>query len=449
MSESAAGPVPGAAPGPVGVRTVEPDTGWAAGRTVAVVGIYYAPDSTGIAPYTTDLCQTLARFGARVEMTTGFPHYPRWTLDPADRFRLVGREFRSGVRVTRVRHLVPRRQDVVRRGLYEFTFYLGSRLAVRGHRPDVVLGVTPNLAGAATAAQLANRCGAPLGIVVQDLVGLAAVQSGIRGGRGVAGQVASAEARILRRADRVAVISDEFVPPLVRAGVLPGRIVRMPNHTHITPSVLDRAEARQVLGWPVDRHLVVHTGNMGLKQGLDNVVEAARLAQECRDDLMFVLVGDGSTRAALRRRAAGLANLLFVDPLPDQRYPVALAAADCLLLNERASVVNMSMPSKLTSYLAAGRPVVAATSPQGAAAVELRRSGAGVLVEPDRPADLLAAVTRLLDDPERRAACGRNGRRYAADHLSEQAAHRRLGRFLRALCEHTPAGSDRSGRDRT
>ena len=430
-------------PGAVGA--VEPDTGWAVGRTVAVVGIYYAPDSTGIAPYTTDLCQTLAGFGAQVEMTTGFPHYPRWTLDRADRFRLVGREIRSGVRVTRVRHLVPRRQDVLRRGLYELTFYLGSRLAVRGHRPDVVLGVTPNLAGAATAARLANRCGAPLGIVVQDLVGLAAAQSGMRGGRGVAGPVASTEARILRRADRIAVISDAFVPPLVRAGVQAGRIIRLPNHTHIAPSGLGTAEARQVLGWPVDRRLVVHTGNMGLKQGLDNVVEAARLAQDRRDDLMFVLVGDGSTRAALRRRAAGLANLLLVDPLPDQRYPVALAAADCLLLNERASVVNMSMPSKLTSYLAAGRPIVAATSPQGSAAAELRRSGAGVLVEPDRPAELLAAVTRLLDDPEGRAAYGRNGRRYAADHLSEQAAHRRLRRFVRALCEHTPVATGRSG----
>ena len=420
-------PVPETVPEPV----IEP----VVGRAISVVGIYYAPDSTGIAPYTTDLCQTLAGQGARVEAITGFPHYPRWTLDAADRFRLVRRENRSGVRLTRVRHLVPRRQDVVRRGLYELTFYAGSRLAARGHHPDVVIGVTPNLAGAATAGRLADRCGAPLGIVVQDLVGLAAAQSGIRGGRGMARRIASVEARILRRADRVAVISEAFVPPLVDAGVLEGRIVRLPNHTHIEPAGLAAADARRVLGWPTDRCLLVHTGNMGLKQGLDNVVEAARLASGWRDDLLFVLVGDGSTRDTLRRRATGLDNVLMVDPLPEESYPLALAAADCLLLNERASVLNMSMPSKLTSYLAAGRPVVAATNAHGATAAELRRAGAGVVVAPDRPADLLAAVTRLVDDPDRGATYGRNGQRYAADQLSEQAAHRRITEFVRNLCE--------------
>lgn len=418
-------------------------TGVLGGRAVTVVGIYYAPDSTGIAPYTTHLCQTLAELGGRVSAITGMPHYPGWMVDGTDRFRLVRREERAGVRLTRVRHFVPRRQDVLRRGLYEATFYAGSRLAARAHRPDLVIGVTPNLAGAATAAALAGRHRVPLGVVIQDLVGRAADQSGIRGGRGFARWVASVEMGVLRRADRIGVVTDAFLPALAKAGVPPGRIVRMPNHTHIDPVELSTTDARARLGWPADRSLVVHTGNMGLKQDLHNVVEAARLAAAGRADLLFVLVGDGSTRNGLRQAAAGLPNVLFVDPLPESRYPLALAAADCLLLNERASVRDMSMPSKLTSYFAAGRPVVAATDPHGAAAAELGRAGAGVLVEPGHPADLLAAVLRMLGDPVRCAGYGRNGRRYAAERLSAQVAAERVAAFTRALCDPPVAATVR------
>jgi colanic acid biosynthesis glycosyl transferase WcaI len=399
------------------------------GVTITVVGIYYAPDSTGIAPYTTDLCETLAAQGASVHAVAGVPHYPQWTVEDRYRRGLRHEEKRNGVRVSRVRHFVPRSQDVLRRGLYEGSFGVGAAMTSWRDEPDLVLGVTPNLAGAAVAAGLARRRDVPLGIVVQDLVGLGARQSGIRGGAGVADRIARLEASVLRRADRLAIITDAFVRPLLDSGIAPDRLDLLPNYVHVDPAAVTCAAARRALGWPLDRPIAVHAGNMGLKQGLDTVVEAARLADQRRSDMLFLLVGDGSTRRELEQRAAGIGSIRFVDPLSQEDFPLALAAADCLLINERPSVLDMSMPSKLTSYLAAGRAVIAATGPSSAAASELRRSGAGVLVRPGDPAGLLDAVQRVANDPELTATLGRAGRRYAEKFLSRTAARDRIVTF--------------------
>ena len=416
-------------------------TGALAGLKVTVVGIYYAPDSTGIAPYTTDLCETLAANGSSVHAVVGVPHYPQWAVDADYRTGLRHRERRNDVRVTRSRHFVPRQQDVLRRGLYELTFGIGAATTSHRDRPDLVLGVTPNLAGAAAAARLARRRGVPLGIVVQDLVGLGARQSGIRGGAGVAERVAQLEASVLRRADRVAVITDAFSQPLLDSGVPADRLDVLPNYVHVTSSTADRDAARRVLGWPLDRAIAVHAGNMGLKQGLHTVVEAARLADQRRSDVLFMLVGDGSMRRSLERQATGIDAVRFIDPLSHEDFPLALAAADTLLLNERSTVADMSMPSKLTSYLAAGRAVVAATDRASAAAAEIFRSGGGVLVPPGDPAGILTAVERIVGDPALASSLGQAGRAYAEGSLSLTAGRDRILAFAaRTAGTAVPAG---------
>ena len=405
-------------------------TGALAGLTVTVVGIYYAPDSTGIAPYTTDLCETLAANGASVHAVVGIPHYPQWTVDAGYRTGLRHRESRNGVQVTRSRHFVPQRQDVLRRGLYELTFGIGAAAASHHDRPDLVLGVTPNLAGAAAAGRLARRRGVPLGIVVQDLVGLGARQSGIRGGAGVADRIARLEASVLRRADRVAIITDAFRKPLSDSGVPSDRVDVLPNYVHVTSSTADRDAARRILGWPLDRPIAVHAGNMGLKQGLHTLVEAARLADGRRSDVLFMLVGDGSMRRSLERQAAGIGAIRFIDPLSHEDFPLALAAADTLVLNERPTVADMSLPSKLTSYLAAGPAVVAATARASAAAAEIGRSGGGVLVPPGDSAAVLTAVERIAGDPGLASSLGRAGRAYAEGSLSRSAGRDRILAFV-------------------
>jgi colanic acid biosynthesis glycosyl transferase WcaI len=408
------------------------------GLSVLVVGIYFAPDLTGIAPYTTAMCEDLALMGARVEVVTGIPHYPAWRVADGYRFGVRWHERRGTVEITRVRHVVPKRQDPVRRAAYELTFWAGARLAVRQARPDVVLAVTPNLGAVPVALAAGGAAGVPVGVVVQDLVGLAAVQSGMRRSGLVGPVVARIEGRYLRRADRLAVISPAFRHPLLSLGIAGARVSVLPNFVHIGRSAADRHTARRSLGWPSDRRLVLHTGNMGLKQDLGNVLDAARGARLRSPEMLFLLVGDGSTRGHLERHAVGLDNVRFLNPLPDAVYPVALAAADCLLVNERPSVRDMSLPSKLTSYFASARPIVAATREDGATAREVHRSGAGLVVPPGDPAALLGGCIRVCADSALAERLGRAGLQHAASALTRDGARANLTRFV---CELLADGS--------
>lgn len=397
---------------------------------ILIAGINYAPEETGIAPYTTALAEHLAARGCRVTALTGMPHYPQWRIDAGYAGRTRMRETIGGVDVRRFRHFVPGEQSAWQRGLYEGTF-LAHGLALAGvRRPDVVIGIVPSLSGGFLAAAAARRFGAPLGLLFQDLMGQAANQSGMPGADRVANVTRRAEGWLARQASGIAVIAQGFRPYLEAAGVKPDRIRRVRNWTHIDDVRLPVAVTRARLGWSADATVCLHAGNIGYKQGLENVVAAARLALRENPRLQFVVMGDGNQRAHLEELAAGLPNVHFLPPQPGAEFPEVLAAADVLLVNQRGSVREMSLPSKLTSYMAAGRPIVAAVAAGSETALELATADAGVVVDADAPAQLLAAITSLMADPDRAAALGRRGKAYAHSHLTAAAALAQFERFI-------------------
>jgi colanic acid biosynthesis glycosyl transferase WcaI len=155
--------------------------------------------------------------------------------------------------------------------------------------------------------------------------------------------------------------------------------------------------------------------------------------------IRFVLLGDGNRRADLQAAvlAAGLSNVTFLPPEPDATYPGVLAAADVLLVTERATVMDMALPSKLTSYAVAGRPVIAAVNPDGATAAEVERAGNGLVIRAEDPLALLEAIERLRFDQalvDRLAAAGPVHARVA---LSSAAALARATAFVDAIAGAT------------
>jgi glycosyltransferase involved in cell wall biosynthesis len=268
--------------------------------------------------------------------------------------------------------------------------------------------------------------------IVQDLLGAAVVQSGITGGRAVAGPAGRAERAALIGADAVVVVTDVFRPRLLGYGIPEARIHTVPNWARVPAPRTDRAQTRARLDWPADTVVALHTGNMGFKQGLQNVVEAARISQG-NQALRWVLMGDGSQRDQLHRLAAGLPNLEFRPLCDASEYGSMLDAADILVLNERPGVAEMSLPSKLTSYFVSGRPVAAAVHAEGAAAAELARAGAPAPVPPGDPAALLRRVCELSACPERRDAYGQRARDYAQRNLSPAGALHRLESIILGL----------------
>ncbi|MCX3059933.1 glycosyltransferase [Streptomyces beihaiensis] len=392
-----------------------------------LVSTNYAPEHTGIGPYATGIAEHWARSGHDTHVLAGLPHYPSWRLAPGYEGVWRTTETRAGVTVHRRRHTVPARQSALRRALFEGSILAhGLAAPPRTGRPDAVLAQLPSLAGGVLGARIAARHRVPYVPVVQDLMAAAAAQSGIQGGGRAAALAERAETWVLRRATLVGVIHETFVERVTAMGVDPARIRVVPNWSHIQAPSGDRERTRARLGWAPGQPVVLHSGNMGLKQGLEVLVDVARRAPDVR----VVLMGDGNQRERLLQRGAGLPNLEFLPPADDGDFPDVLAAADVLAVTQRASVLDMSVPSKLTSYFAAGRPVVASVAAEGGTAREVRRSGAGVLVEPESPEQLLAAVRRLVEDPVRAGQLGERGPRHVATHLSREAGLARIDALI-------------------
>ena len=410
---------------------------------VLLVGINYEPEQTGIGPYTTGIAVRLADRGHEVTVLTGVPHYPQWKVDPAYRRKIWVRERRDGVDVRRVRHYVPARHSAPKRGLYELTFFLQSMVTVRLPESDCVIGVVPSLGGGAAAALLARRLDVPLGLLFQDLVGRAVTQSGIRGGGLAAAPAKMIEARVARQACRIAIVAEAFRPPLIELGVDPERIVHLPNWSHVNPPRRSAGAVREAMGWPTDRPIVLHAGNMGHKQGLESVIDAARKASLEGSDLLFVLMGDGNERRRLETLGADLDNLEFVDPQPQESFMDVLGAADVLLINERRSVLDMSLPSKITSYFCAGRPVVAAVRPEGATAEELEGARAALVVPPENPTELILGVGRVVNDKGLARTLVENAHAYARQHLNREELLSRAEVFVEtvAACRDVGIGA--------
>jgi putative colanic acid biosynthesis glycosyltransferase WcaI len=389
---------------------------------ILVIGINYRPELTGIGPYTAGLAEYLAMRGHEVTVITGLPHYPDWRIAKGTSRTLTRTESINGVCVVRTAHYVPSRQDAVRRAVYEGSFGLTALLAgISLDRPDAILGIVPSLSGGMLARVLSARHRAPYGLLFQDLMAPAASQSGIAGGGAVANATARAEAWASAGARAVGVVTKSFEPYLRSIGVPLDRIHQVPNWTNLSKPAMPVPETRTHFGWSPGDQIVLHAGNIGLKQGLEQVVRAARLCAQRDAHVRFVFSGGGNQASAIERSARGLSNVSFLGVQPDGTHASLLAAADVLLLSEHPAQIDMSLPSKLTSYFAAGRPLVAAVADGGASASEVERSQAGLRVRPGDAEGLLAALTRLRVDPSLARKLGAAGAAYAEKHTTQSA----------------------------
>ncbi|GAA2081849.1 glycosyltransferase [Microbacterium hatanonis] len=402
---------------------------------VTLLGINYPPEPTGISPYTGAMALGLAHNERRIEVVTAHPHYPEWKIREGYG-QWSRREHLDGVAVTRLRHYVPMKPTGVRRLLSEISF--GLRLvAARWRRPDAIVLISPALfssAFAAVRARIFHRR-TPVVVWVQDLYTLGLSETGQ--GSGLTGRIIRVvEGWLLRRADRVVVIHERFARRVSEDFFVPrDRIEVVRNWTHLPPMpVVDREAARRALGWG-DETIVLHAGNMGVKQGLENVLAAARLADKSGASIRFVLMGNGGEKARLSKDGAGIGALQFLPPLPDDEFAQALIAADVLLVNEKPGVAEMAVPSKLTSYFSTGRPVLAATDETGITAEEVTTAAAGVVVPAGNPSKLLEAALALGADEARSTELGANGLNYRNTVLDETFAIDRFATLLSLLID--------------
>jgi len=393
------------------------------------------PEPTGIAVYTTDLAGLLQDDGFEVSVLTSLPHYPWWKVPSQFAHLIEGIAQHQSVKVIRAGHWIPPKMNALLRIRFESSLWWNLRRISKSlveNEFDVVIAYIPTVAAGLVGKQIAKKFGIPLGLIVQDLSGAGAKQSGLRGGALISQVSSTVEGLVLKAADSMVVVSPAMREVVTNLGVSSSKILEISNYSARKIDVVNRDVARNSFGWKNDDFIVVHTGNMGAKQNLENVVEASkRLSSDSK--LKIYLIGHGNQETNLRRLCDGLENIVVTAAVTDDQYSALLAAADLLLVNERSTQMEMSLPSKLTSYLYSERPVLAAV-PRGGATWKFL-DGIAELVEAGKPSLLARAIEDLSQDPEKRKRLASKGLEFARNNLGAEVGRKKYLDWVNSLIQ--------------
>jgi glycosyltransferase involved in cell wall biosynthesis len=387
---------------------------------VLLVTTNYWPEPTGIAVYTTDLAVAIKTNNHQVTVLTSLPHYPWWRVPKEFAHLGEGVTSHDGVEVIRAKHLVPPKMNALLRMRFEFSLWLNlKRVSKRfkNNEFDVVIACMPTVAAGVIGNKIAKKLGVPFGLIVQDLSGAGAKQAGLRGGALISRIAHLVEGSALHGADSLVVVSPAMRDVVIGLGVEPKRVSQILNYSARSIDPVDKAAARKKFGWAESEFVVIHTGNMGAKQDLENVVNAAD-ELGCNSAIKVYLIGHGNQENTLKHLCAGRKNISVMAAVSDEDYSALLSAADLLLVNERSTQMEMSLPSKLTSYLYSERPVLAAV-PRGGATWKFLE-GVAELVDAGDPKKLATLIEELSKNQSRLDQLAKLGSEFAVKHLDPE-----------------------------
>ena len=400
---------------------------------ILILGINYWPEETGIGAFTTYRAEYLASLGHDVTICTTFPYYPEWKVAPAYRGKLLHSESRNGVRIVRSYAYIPGSVTSAKRVLHEASFIASSLMrAFFQARPDVLLVVSPPLGLALNAFILSRLWRIPYVFDVEDLQPDAAAELGMLP-TPILTAMYKVERLAYRNAALVSTLTTGMQRRIIEKGVPDASTALFEPRADESLATISSDEGLAFrTKYSLDgKFIVSHSGNMGVKQGLGVILDAATLSQS-DDSTVFLIVGDGAVRAKIQQRARELelSNLRFLPLLDSNEFRGFLKASDICLVTQQRTVSDMVFPSKTVTYLTAGCPVIASVNKDSEIAKTIEESKAGLIVEPENPQALLSAIHRLKTDDL--AIYGRNAQEYASRRWSSE---RVLGFFEARLKE--------------
>jgi glycosyltransferase involved in cell wall biosynthesis len=392
---------------------------------------YFFPEGNAPATRVYELSRRWVRMGHEVTVVTCAPNVPSGVLYAGYANRLYQREVVDGVDTRRVWTWLAANEGSARRIANYVSFLLsGTLAALAAPRPDVLIATSPQFfcGWAGVLASRARRL--PFVLEIRDLWPESIVAVGAMRPSRTIRLLEALERRMYAAATRIVTVGEGYRRKLAERGVAPERVELVPNGVDLAlfRGQADGSRVRREFGLG-DAFVCAYVGTIGMGSGLDVMLRAGRLLREQRrDDVRLLLVGDGAIRERLEReaRAAGLANVVFTGRLDKARMPEVLAAADaCLVHLARRELFTTVLPSKIFEAAAMARPIVLGV--EGSAAELVGGAGAGLLIEPENEAQLVAAVLRLADDPALAKRLGDAGRseiaaRYDYDELAGRYA---------------------------
>lgn len=399
---------------------------------------YYAPDLGPSAPLFTLLAEELVRRGHQVSVIAAVPHYPTGSVPTAYQKKWLQRSTENGVQVIRVRIPSVKRARMSQRLMQYISYQLGAAWAGIGLQYDVAFVANPALwvwLPYTLAVHLRHKPGI---FSVHDVYPDVGITLGIFKNKFIIAAVQSLEQFCLKHSALVRILSDSFKPSLHAMSVPDSKLVMI--YDWVDTSLIQPLPKGNAFSQEHNldgKFVLLYAGNIGLSQGLEHILAAAELLSD-HLEMLFVFVGDGAGKEALLAQAEqrGLQNVQFIPFQPRQRLPEVLACADIALIPLKKGIGSGSLPSKTFSALASGRPVIASVDEGSDTWDLIQRAGAGICIPPENPSCLVEAILTLKQDPALRERLGRNGRAWAEQNHSPQAAAEKFEQLFMTMVEN-------------
>jgi len=396
---------------------------------------YFAPDTTSNCIIMTELARELSRLGHDITVVTSFPHYDHNVVPEEYRWRIIEQTQEDRVRVYRTYVYLPQQKRWVGGRFLSYASYnvMSTIVSVFLARHDVILAPSPPLTVGITACVLSKRWKTPYVYNVQDIFPEVAVELGVLRNPTLIRFFEWLERLVYDKAAAISVLSEGFRRNVLSKGVCAQKIRVIPNLVdveYIRPMPKDNPFARQHQ-WH-DRFVVMYAGNVGRSQSLETLLEAACLLRDL-SDLQVAIVGNGAMKMDLEAMAQkfNLYNVTFLPFQPREVLPEMYAAANVSLVILKGGIGERSVPSKIYTIMASGRPMITSLDPDSEVWRVVDESRCGLNVLPENPQALANVVRRLHNDPALCAKLGSCGRQYVVAHYSKESIARQYDCLFR------------------
>lgn len=395
---------------------------------ILVFGTLYEPDLGPSAPLFTSLCKELAYSGHQVTVVAPVPHYPSGRVNQTFRGKLLWNSVEDGIKVIRIALPSVNRNKLPLRLLQYICYQLGAAWAIIRQHYDVVLACSSSLSAWLPFAVSVVIRRKPAIYSVQDLYPNIGITLGIFRNKLLIAAISALEKFCFKNAAIVQTISESFSPGLRDLGVPDSKIALVYNwidteFIHPLPRSNEFSKEHALEG----RFVILYAGNIGPSQGLESVLDAAHELRK-EKDILFVLVGDGSKKRSLMLEAerGSLNNILFLPFQPRYRLPEVMASGNVALVPLRKGVEKGSLPSKLFTAMASGRPVLACVEEDSEIWRLVKNANAGIHVPPEDAVKLCAAILTLKRDAKVCEQMGQSARLWAEQNHSPKVARRKF-----------------------
>lgn len=395
---------------------------------------YFPPEPGAVQVRAHAMASNLVKAGHQVTVLTEMPNHPTGVIHTEYRGKLMVREQLDGIDVVRVWVKASPEKTFRTRLAFYLSYMVNAFLRglfLDGHY-DVIYANSPPLFVGVAAFALSYARRTPLVFEVQDLWPESAVEMGELSNPHYIRWATWIEERCYKRAQRIVVVTDGIYHRLVERGYQEGKLVLIENGSNtdiFQPTPEAGADLRACWGLE-DKFIAMYGGIIGLAQGLETLVEAARLLEDERD-IHIILVGNGPRREAIEELIDeyDLSNLTFLPEQPLKAMPAHISAADVMLVPLRnLELFKGARPTKMFDAWACQTPTIVSIS--GEAQGIMKEAHAGIGAEPENAAAIARAIIELRDNPEKRHQLGLNGQHYVNKHYSLQAMAKKLEKVL-------------------